>query len=135
VDQVFLDANVLFSAAYRPDSRLRRLWSLKGVRLLTSVQAVEEVRRNLGSRQQRRELGRLLEGVEIAPNPSRPVDLSIDLPEADRTVFLAAVEARATHFLTGDFRHFSAYYGKEILGVLVLPPAEFFRLRIPEEDG
>jgi predicted nucleic acid-binding protein len=129
VDRVFLDANVLFSAAYRPQSRLRRLWTLEGVQLVTSVQAVEEARRNLRSRAQREELGRLLEGVEIVAVSSRPIDLPVNLPEEDRTVLLAAVEAKATHFLTGDFRHFSAYYGKEILGVLILAPAEYFRLR------
>ena len=133
MDRVFLDANVLFSAAYRPQSRLRRLWTLEGVQLVTSVQAVEEARRNLRSRAQREELGRLLEGVEIVAVSSRPINLPVNLPEEDRTVLLAAVEAKATHFLTGDFRHFSAYYGKEILGVLILAPAEYFRLR--EQGG
>ena len=45
--RVFLDANVLFSAAYLPDSGLRRLWLLKGVELLSSSYAVEEARGNL----------------------------------------------------------------------------------------
>ena len=45
--RIFLDANVLFSAAYLQDSELRRLWRLKGVELLSSSYAVEEARRNL----------------------------------------------------------------------------------------
>ena len=41
MDRVFLDANVLFSAAYRQDSSLLRLWELKDVELVTSAYAFE----------------------------------------------------------------------------------------------
>lgn len=47
VDRVFLDANVLFSAAYRPDSRLRALWESSDVELVSSEYAVDEARRNI----------------------------------------------------------------------------------------
>ena len=42
MDVVFLDANVLFSAAYRSEAGLQRLWDLKGVELVSSMYAVEE---------------------------------------------------------------------------------------------
>ena len=42
VDRVFLDANVLFSAAYSEGSRLRELWRLAETELLTSAFALEE---------------------------------------------------------------------------------------------
>ena len=41
MDRVFLDANVLFSAASTPDSGLRALWSLAGVELVTSEFALD----------------------------------------------------------------------------------------------
>ena len=47
MDQLFLDANVLFSAAYRPGAGLLALWKLKNVRLCTSHYALEEARLNL----------------------------------------------------------------------------------------
>ena len=47
MDRVFLDANVLYSAAYLSQSRLRELWDLSDAELLTSPYALEEVRRNL----------------------------------------------------------------------------------------
>ena len=47
MDSSFLDANVLFSAAYRSDAGLRKLWRLPGVRIVSSAYAVEEARRNL----------------------------------------------------------------------------------------
>jgi hypothetical protein len=47
VDRVFLDANVLYSAAYKDTSALRKLWELTEVALLTSYYAVDEAHRNL----------------------------------------------------------------------------------------
>jgi hypothetical protein len=44
LDRIFLDANVLFSAAYLENSGLGRLWQLEGVELLSSAYAVEEAR-------------------------------------------------------------------------------------------
>ncbi len=51
VDRVFLDANVLFSAAYG-SSRIGALWDrarFGRCRLLASRYAIEEARRNLSS--------------------------------------------------------------------------------------
>lgn len=45
-DHLFLDANVLFSAAYEPASSLHRLWKLNA-EIITSEYAVDEARRNL----------------------------------------------------------------------------------------
>jgi hypothetical protein len=39
VDRVFLDANVLLSAARQPGARLQMLWRLSGVELMSSSQA------------------------------------------------------------------------------------------------
>ena len=44
MDQVFLDVNVLFSAAYRVDTPLRKLFSLPNVMLVTSAYALEEAK-------------------------------------------------------------------------------------------
>ena len=47
MDRVFLDANVLYSAAYLELTGLARLCSLDDVQLLSSAYAMEEARRNL----------------------------------------------------------------------------------------
>jgi uncharacterized protein len=130
--RIFLDANVLFSAAYRRDAGLRRLWRLPGIQLTTSVYAVEEARRNLDQPKQRRELEELLDSVEIVPTAAttdHPLFSTVELPDKDRPILLAAIGAGATHLLTGDFRHFGPYYGKRIEGVLVLPPGEYLSSR------
>jgi predicted nucleic acid-binding protein len=129
VDVVFLDANVLFSAAYRTDSRIRRLWRLSGVRLVTSSYAVEEARRNLDSPGQRADLERLLRSVEVVPHKPAPRRLPTDLklPEKDRPIVLDAIDAGASFLLTGDFKHFGQYYDQIISGVRILPPGEYLR--------
>lgn len=122
---VFLDANVLFSAAYRPDAPMQRLWALPDVTLMSSEYAVDEARRNLRAAGQRHTLDGLLTRVLIVPEgPSNQIEEQTiqGLPVKDRPVLRAAIAARATHLLTGDKAHFGRYYGKTIAGVLVLQP-------------
>lgn len=59
MDRLFLDANVLFSAAYRSDARLLRLWKLQSVFLCSSRYALEEARINLNEETQRARLSKL----------------------------------------------------------------------------
>lgn len=133
MDRVFLDANILFSAAYRRDARLRRLWELSDVKLLTSAYAVEEARRNLDTLQQRADLAEILRFVQvIAVTPSDlPIMPAIEISDKDRPILLTAIAAQATHLLTGDVRHFGRYYGQVVKGVLILPPAQYMRTRSP----
>ncbi len=126
MDRIFLDANVLFSAAYRPGSGLARLWLLKGVELLTSAYAAEEARRNLTEESQRARLERLLAKVrivgELAPKLLPP---GIELPVKDRPILISAIGAGASHLLTGDREHFGRYFGRRLGGVLVVPPSDY----------
>jgi predicted nucleic acid-binding protein len=69
--RVFLDANVLFSAAYRERAGLLALWKIRDARLLTSGYAAEEARRNLETPERKTRLERLLATVEIVPEASR----------------------------------------------------------------
>ena len=127
MDRVFLDANILFSAAYGSPG-LRRLWTLAasgGCRLLTCALAVEEARRNLDLPAQHRVLEEYVAQMQIVPPPAPELECALDLPEGDSLIFLAAVSARATHLLTGDARHFGSYYGGTFSGVLVLRPREY----------
>ena len=128
-----MDANVLFSAAYRSDAGLRKLWRLPGVRMVASAYAVEEARRNLSQPRQREELDELLGSVEVVPTAA-PTDHSLfssvmQLPDIDRPILLAAIGIGATHLLTGDFRHFGPLYGERIEGVIILSPGDYLSLR------
>lgn len=124
--RAFLDANVLFSAAWREDAALARLWRLPGCELLTSPYAAEEARRNLPGADQRQCLARLMADVTVVPDvvgAELPTDVA--LPEKDRPILLAAMRAGATHLLTGDRRYFGPLYGCRVGDVTVMRPAEF----------
>ena len=127
MDRLFLDANVLFSAAYRSDAGILRLWQLKGAVLCTSHYASEEARINLIDEVQRQRLAKLLERIEFCDTPERELPQAISLPEKDVPIILAAIEARATHLLTGDVRHFGPYFGKNVGGVLISLLGEYLR--------
>ena len=131
--RVFLDANVLFSATYRKDTGLARLWRLKGVTLVlvTSEYAAAEANMNLDTDEQRTRLAKLLAGVECVPEvadaPGLPDDVS--LPDKDTPILQVAIRAGADYLLTGDVRHFGPYLGKTIKGVTILTPADYLGRR------
>ncbi len=98
MDRVFLDANVLFSAAYRASSGLVALWRLPTAQLLTSAYALSEAERNLMRQDQRRRLTALVRSCEIVPTPSRAsLPSHVSLPDNDQPILLAAMAAEATH--------------------------------------
>jgi len=70
---------------------------------------------------------RLAEKVQFFDAPQRELPRGVALPEKDVPILLAAIEARATHLLTGEVRHFGSYFGQRIEGILVLPPGEYLR--------
>lgn len=128
MDRVFLDANVLFSAAYKPTSRLRTLWTLPEVTLLSSSYAVAEAEVNLVRTKPAavKELEDLLEAVLVVKVPEyATLPPEITLVEKDRPILLAAISVKATHLLTGDKLHFGHLFGTHVEGVLIFPPAEY----------
>jgi predicted nucleic acid-binding protein len=130
--RAFLDANVLFSAAWREDAGLLRLWSRADARLITSHYATDEALRNLETAAQRERLFRLTASMDVVSGAARgefpEFPRGVSLPEKDRPILVAAVRARATHLLTGDARHFGRLYGRVVGGVLILRPSEFLVL-------
>src|SRR5215471_1693861 len=127
MDRLFLDANVLFSAAYRADAGLLDLWKLKNVRLCTSYHALEEARVNLAEPAQIGRLDKLALAMELFETPLQELPDQISLPEKDVPIMLGAISARAAHLVTGDTRHFGPYFGKEISGVLIILPRDYLR--------
>jgi uncharacterized protein len=125
--RLFLDANVLFSAAYRPDAGLLSLWKLKTVALCSSRYAVEEARINLDDDEQRGRLTTLIQYLQLFDAASQDLPSGVSLPEKDVPILLAAIEAHATHLLTGDVRHFGTHFGRRIAGILIVLPGEYLR--------
>ena len=127
MSRAFLDANVLFSAAYREKSRLARLWNRPGAELITSAYAAEEARRNLTSPDQRARLESLRSRMRIVAESDAPMPAGVKLPDKDHPILKAAIAAEATHLITGDVKDFGRYLGARIAGVLVVTPAGFLR--------
>ncbi|MEX0692405.1 MAG: hypothetical protein WD934_03860 [Gemmatimonadales bacterium] len=126
MDRVFLDANVLFSAAWREETGVQRLWARPHATLLTSAYAAEEARRNLDTAAQRARLDQLLTSVQIVPEArDRSLPDGITLPEKDIPILLAALAANSTHLLTGDLRHFGSLLGKRAGTMLILRPGDY----------
>ncbi len=128
-DRLSLDANVLFSAAYRPSAGLLQFWKLKNVILCSSRYALEEARINLTEETQRRRLARLAKSIQLFDPIPHELTRRIPLPDKDVPILLAAIEARATYLITGDVRHFGPFFGKAIEGILVLSPADYLKKR------
>lgn len=127
MSRVFLDANVLFSAAYREGAGLCALWELRGVALVTSDYAIEEARRNLVEDVQHARLAVLLAAVEVVRGTfdAVPVPANVSLPDDDLPILRAAIGSRCTHLLTGNLRDFGALFGRRVGRVTVLRPAVF----------
>jgi len=132
---LFLDANILFSAAYREHSGLLKLWQIKSAKLVSSVYAIEEARRNLDMPPQKERLDKLIVGLEDI----YPFHVDIELPgnvtirEKDKPILMSAIAAKADFLITGDVRDFGKFYGKKISGVIVLPPSGYLNRLPPHE--
>ncbi len=130
MDIVFLDANVLFSAAYRVDSSFLLLWEISDIALVSSSYAADEARRNLEATDRRERLEKLLRSVRLVEaSPGAQLPKGISLPAKDIPILLAALAANATHLLTGDWKHFGPYRERMIEGVLILSTTGYFRRR------
>jgi predicted nucleic acid-binding protein len=130
MDIVFLDANVLFSSAYLPESDFLKLWELPDVHLVSSDYAAQEARRNLRGADRLERLETLLQSVRlIGTTPDRRLPEAIVLPAKDAPILLAAVAANATHLLTGDLKHFGPYRNTVVEGVLILSTTAYFLTR------
>lgn len=129
MDRLFLDANVLFSAAYKRDAHVFRLWKLEGVFLCSSRYALEEARFNLAEANQRQRLMDLSEKLQFYEARERALPSGISLPEKDAPILLAAIDARANYLVTGDLTRFGRYFDQRVEGVVIVSPARYFKIR------
>ncbi len=134
--RLFLDANVLFTAAHNPKGKaalLFQLGQLELVQLLSSAYAIEEARRNLA-----RKFPACLDRFEALVGKlglvaERPPDAGLDLPcpaglpEKDGPIYRAAHACRADGLITGDLRDFGPLMNapERCGGLLIQTVADF----------
>jgi uncharacterized protein len=140
VTRLFLDANVLFTAAHNPNGKAALVLELAGKghwRTVTSTYAAEEARRNVARKFPGcvERLEQLLADIEILGS-GRGGAYPLPLRDKDRPIFEAAVRAGATHLLTGDIRDFGPFMNapERTDGVLIQTVAAFLKDRAGEGD-
>lgn len=126
--RIFLDANILFSAA-KSDGAVRQLLAIllkADHECWADGYVIEEARRNLAAKTPDglRDLEALLARLHVAaaqPNPAA-LEATLAIPEKDRPVLAAAIRLKCDALMTGDRTHFGAFYGKALSGVAIHSP-------------
>lgn len=119
--RVFLDANILFSAAAQQSATrqlLERL--LASAEVVTNEHALEEARRNLRLKRTHDLAGLTAIQEHITLTPVYCGRIQSALPAEDIPILVGAVGAVCSHLWTSDRRHFGRYYGKQLQGVQIV---------------
>ena len=130
--RVFLDANVIFTAAHNPEgngSALFRLAAERGYDVISSQYAIDEASRNIAVKYPEcmAELAGLVASLTPVAEPSADAisrALAYNVPQKHLPILAAAIASEANVLVTGDRRHFGPLYGKIVEGVRVLMPAD-----------
>jgi predicted nucleic acid-binding protein len=134
IDKVFLDTGILFSATYRPDSRISNLWSIKDAELVTSLFALEEVRRNLMIHKPDAltYLDKLSNNLTIVDWMGSSLPKGITLAEKDTPILSAALHSRCSHLITSNQQYLRMFFRCSIEGILILTPAQYLKCRFDQ---
>ena len=119
--RVFLDANVVFSAA-NSGSNVALLVDrvIAEHKAVTSDFALEEATRNVALKRPDwgAQLSSIAENLEIVATTL--FDLPVDLEEKDRPILCAAIRSGCDLLATGDRTHFGHLYHQTVEGVTVV---------------
>jgi len=118
--RVFLDANILFSCAWREGSGIYRLWERSDLQLVTSPYALKEAESNLATKRPDAltRLSILASRVELS-SATAVIAEGHGLPDKDLPILAAALGADCQYLLTGDITHFGHLIGGETHGVRI----------------
>ena len=111
--RLFLDANVLFTAAHNPSGKAALIIDLRTQghwEVVTCSYAIEEARRNLSMKfpDHLERFETLISAITRVPSRSGQ-NCPTPLPEKDRPILEAAIHCKATHLLTGDIKDFGPF--------------------------
>lgn len=129
--RLFLDANVLFTAAHNPRGKAALVIELGAAGhwdLFSSRYVLEEARRNLQRKfpESTAALTDFQSSLSLSSHRPELPRLS-GLADKDQPVFQAALSCEATHLLTGDLRDFGPFMNRPDMthGILIQTTAEF----------
>lgn len=131
--RLFLDANILFTAAHNPAGKAAFIIDLGQAgfwRVATSAYAAEEARRNLARKfpDGLARLEAMLGAIALMPDAPQ-VPCPAGLVEKDCPIYRAAVGCGAEVLLTGDLRDFGFLMNtpEKTGGLLIQTVADFLR--------
>jgi predicted nucleic acid-binding protein len=129
--RLFLDANVLFTAAHNPNGKAALVISLGSEgfwQLATNAYAREEARRNLERKAPHElvEFSRQMQTIRLVGDDTS-VPCPSGLPEKDWPIYRGAHACKADVLLTGDIRDFGFLMNAPEMaqGLLIQTVAEF----------
>jgi predicted nucleic acid-binding protein len=129
--RLFLDANVLFTAAHNPSGKAALIIDLGekvNWEIISCSYAIEEARRNISIKfpDYLKRFESLMTTVIKVPSRSGRNCPAI-LPEKDRPILETAIQCKASHLLTGDIKDFGPIMNKPSLtgGVMIQTVSEF----------
>ena len=137
--RIFLDANVLFSAAKSNGAVRQLVYALHaaGHLLVADEYVATEARRNVAAKagvaDAQAYLQALLAQIEVSTVQYPPLTQPnvLWLPEKDRPVLVAAMALKCHALVTGDRTHFGAAYGNSFDGVTIYSPAQLAQAVFP----
>lgn len=135
--RIFLDANILFSAA-KSDGPIRALiFRLldAGHECWVDGYVIDEARRNISVKaaSQMQSLDALLSKVHVAVTSAARLGAGIEsLTEKDRPVVAAAKALSCEILVTGDRTHFGRFYGRLLHGVRIYSPRSIYDQFFPK---
>jgi predicted nucleic acid-binding protein len=129
--RLFLDSNMLFTAAHNPSGKAALIIDLRAQghwEVMSCSYAIEEARRNISIKfpDYFKRFEALVVTVIRVPSRSGRNCPAL-LPEKDRPILEAAIHCKATHLLTGDIKDFGPFMNNQSLtdGVVIQAPSEF----------
>lgn len=129
--RLFLDTNVLFTAAHNPSGKAALIIDLGSQgywEVMSCSYAIEEARRNISIKfpDSLKRFEAFIEAVTKVPSRSGR-NCPVVLPGKDRPILEAAIHCKASHLLTGDIKDFGPFMNKQSLtgGVVIQTVSEF----------
>jgi len=130
--RIFLDANILFSAA-KSDGAIRALVErllVAGHECWVDAYVIDEARRNVLAKQPNRvaDVETLVARLRVATEIPDPAAIALPdaVPEKDRPVLAAAVVLGCHFLVTGDRSHFGPLFGRSVANVTIHSPRSLF---------
>lgn len=121
--KIFLDANILFSAA-KQDSAMSRFvkYLAQNHTVITSDYAQQEAYRNIAAKREKWQLDykQILKLVEVVPSVDRQIQVKI--ADKDRPILATAIAQGCDYLITGDKRDFGHLFGHVVDDVKISTP-------------